>query len=137
SKIVIPVSGKKHCARAMKALDLVHDICVGEIILLHVIEPIPLAVSRRSYEEIFQEEADEARARMTPIISRLTELGLSHRIRFTEGDLADSIVRIAEEEGVDLIAMYTDAQSALSRFLGPVAERVLRLTAIPVLAARG
>lgn len=137
SRIILPVSGKKRCARAMKALDLVEDICNGTIVLLHVIEPIAFNVSRINYEQIFQEEAEAAKNMMAPILARLELLGIPHEIRIAEGELASRIVSIAENENADLITMFTDTNSSTgSRFLGPVAERVLRLTGIPVLAAR-
>ncbi|HUP46927.1 MAG TPA: universal stress protein [Thermoanaerobaculia bacterium] len=53
------------------------------------------------------------------------------------GTPAAAIVKAAEEEGVDLIAMGTHGRSGLQRLiLGSVAERVMREAPVPVLTVR-
>jgi len=50
------------------------------------------------------------------------------------GQVYQSIVATAEEDGVDLIVMGTHGRSGLSRaFIGSVADRVVRHSTIPVL----
>ena len=39
-KVLLPVSGKKHGERAHQALKHALGLCSGEIILLHVTEPL-------------------------------------------------------------------------------------------------
>ena len=54
-----------------------------------------------------------------------------------QGDPADEIVRLAEEEGVDLIVMATHGHTGLMRVLmGSVAESVVRRAPCPVLTLK-
>ncbi|MFZ3166911.1 MAG: universal stress protein [Candidatus Methanoperedens sp.] len=54
-----------------------------------------------------------------------------------EGNPAEEIVRLAEEQLVDLIIMGTLGSSGISRFLlGSVADKVIRTSSIPVLTVR-
>jgi len=49
----------------------------------------------------------------------------------------EEIVRVAQEEHVDMIVMGTHGRSGLNRvLLGSVAERVVRLAPCPVLTVR-
>ena len=54
-----------------------------------------------------------------------------------EGSVAEAIVRAAEEEQIDMIAMATHGRSGLQRAVyGSVAEQVLRSSTKPVLLVR-
>ena len=51
-----------------------------------------------------------------------------------EGDAAEEILRVANEQKVDLICIGTHGRTGISRlFLGSVAESVLRRSEVPVL----
>ncbi len=53
------------------------------------------------------------------------------------GSPAETIVRIAQERGADLIVMGTQGRTGLSHvLLGSVAEKVVRLAPCPVLTVR-
>ncbi|MEX0679165.1 MAG: universal stress protein [Pirellulales bacterium] len=57
--------------------------------------------------------------------------------RLVMGTAADDIVRVAEEEGVDLIVIGTHGRTGLMRVLmGSVAESVMRLAKCPVLTVK-
>ena len=54
-----------------------------------------------------------------------------------EGHPAEEILRIAEEQSVDLIIMGTLGSSGITRFLlGSVADKVIRTSRIPVLTVK-
>ena len=54
-----------------------------------------------------------------------------------EGNVVDTILRVAEAETVDLIAMATHGWSGLSRWVyGSVADRVLRSATRPLMLIR-
>jgi nucleotide-binding universal stress UspA family protein len=60
--------------------------------------------------------------------------GVRHEHRLVVGVAADEIVRMAAEEGVDLIVMSSHGRTGLGRMLmGSVAETVTRLATRPVL----
>lgn len=57
--------------------------------------------------------------------------------RLVMGTAADDIVRVAEEEGADLIVIGTHGRTGLMRVLmGSVAESVMRLATCPVLTVK-
>jgi nucleotide-binding universal stress UspA family protein len=57
--------------------------------------------------------------------------------RLAMGTAADDIVRVADEEGVDLIVIGTHGRTGLMRVLmGSVAESVMRLATCPVLTVK-
>ena len=65
---------------------------------------------------------------------RLTQAGINADTVILSGKPADSLVRYAVNNGVDLIIMATHGRSGISKiFWGSVAEKILRATAIPVL----
>jgi nucleotide-binding universal stress UspA family protein len=66
---------------------------------------------------------------------KLRELRLETKM--VEGHPAETICRVAKEEGCDLIVMGTHGRSGLGRLLlGSVAEQVLREAACPVLTVK-
>lgn len=63
--------------------------------------------------------------------------GVSTERWIVEGNPAEEIVRLAEEQSVDLIVMGTLGSSGIERFLlGSVADKVIRSSRIPVLTVR-
>jgi nucleotide-binding universal stress UspA family protein len=74
---------------------------------------------------------------VTDIASHLTPEGVKVRAMVTIGSPAEEIVRIADEQDIQLIAMATHRESALARgILGSVTDRVIHSAKIPVLAIR-
>jgi nucleotide-binding universal stress UspA family protein len=81
---------------------------------------------------------DEARRYLDRIREDLERLGISPRCITKQGMEAETILAVAEEEGVDLIAMGTHARYLLGRWLvGSVADRVRLQAKVPVLLHKG
>jgi nucleotide-binding universal stress UspA family protein len=79
----------------------------------------------------------EVEASLQPVVRRLHDCGIAARARVAFGRPSYEIVRFAEREGMDLIAMSTHGRSGLTRWLlGTVADRVSRGTRLPVLLVR-
>ena len=136
-KILLPISGKYHGERAQKALDLAMKFISGEVILLHAYEPLPALVGGGAHKELVNEANKEALEILTPFRDWIAKAGFTCRTIAEEGMPAESIVRVAHEEKVDLIVMFTDGRDELSDwFLGSVSERVLRASDIPMLILR-
>ena len=92
------------------------------------------AVSAAELERTFRAEAERE---LTQDANRLGG-GLARvRIVIGAGEPAEEIVRLAAEEGVELIAMATHGRGALGRWTyGSVADRVARAATVPVLLVR-
>lgn len=134
-KILLPISGKIQGEKAHKALDKAMKLINGELILLHVLDPLPRIVGGEAHTELLSEAREDAMKLMTPAIEFIKESGMPYRIRLEEGTPAETIIHVAHEEHCDLIVMFTDGHDGLSdMLLGSITERVLRNSDIPLLA---
>lgn len=79
----------------------------------------------------------DAQLYLGEVAARLQQEGIRASIATEIGAVADSIVRYAEENRMDLIAMCTHGRTGLRRWaLGSVADRVLRAGRVPLLLVR-
>jgi len=66
------------------------------------------------------------------------EKGMQGRVFVEHGDAAGEIVRVAEEQRMDLIVIATFGKTGWRRLaFGSVTEKVVRLAPCPVLVVRG
>jgi nucleotide-binding universal stress UspA family protein len=113
----------------------------AELLLVNIVPVVPTAPPDPNYvfkvpeyerylhldaekhlEEVQRDLIDE-KVRVTPLVGH--------------GDAADEIVAIAEREEADLIVISTHGSTGLERWVfGSVAERVVRLSTVPVLTVR-
>jgi nucleotide-binding universal stress UspA family protein len=91
----------------------------------------------RNYDELELRESEEIkddRAYLERIASELSSRGFRTRTRLAMGDPATELVKVAREEGVDLIAMSTHGHRFLNDLLrGSTADRVRHSVDVPVL----
>jgi len=77
------------------------------------------------------------RAYLDSLQAELTKQGLSVHTQLAMGDPSDELIRAAEEQHVDLIAMSTHGHRFLSDLIhGTTADRVRHLVKVPVLLLR-
>jgi nucleotide-binding universal stress UspA family protein len=133
-KVLLPIDGSDRSKRAIDFLiTRLKSIGPVEVVLLNV-QPTPetralamhrdviLADLRRSAEE------DLAEPRQ-----RLDAAGISCKERLEFGEVAQSIVQVAGEEGCEQIIMGTHGRGAIAGLLlGSVATKVLHLPDVPV-----
>ena len=90
--------------------------------------PSPPTVVRRDLDE-------EALTRLHDLVP--DAFRATWQVEVATGHPADTIVRIAQARGADLIVMGTHGRTGLQHvLLGSVAERVVRLASCPVLTVR-
>ena len=136
-KILVPVSAKHSGARANKALVHAAKICTGEIVLLHVANPVSNFVGGEARKAREQEMEIEGLTLLAPMLEELDKAGIRHRTRVKAGMVTEVIVNVAQEEKADLIVMFTDGRDSLKDLLfGSITERVLYMTDLPVLVVR-
>lgn len=127
-KILLPTDGsefsEQEVRRAIKALS--DD---GEIIILSVATKLEVATafqSRKAIANMNEKFLNEARENVEHMASRFDE-HVNVRKMVEEGIPSETIVRVAEEEDVDLIIISASGKSGLHRFfIGSVAEKVLK-----------
>lgn len=135
--ILVPVSSKNGLARAQACLRHAMPLVEGDIVLLHVFEPIPLVVGGDAHAELLADKTAEGHTLLNSVTAGLENKNISYRCRIEEGTIAETIIRVAHEENADLIIMYTDGRDGLEdMLLGSITERVLRNSDTTLLAVR-
>jgi nucleotide-binding universal stress UspA family protein len=105
----------------------------ASLLLVHVAD----GWAARHYDELKLRESEEIkadRAYLDRIAEDLVTSGFTVRARLAMGDPATELVKVANEERVDLIAMSTHGHRFLNDLLrGSTADRVRHNVAMPVL----
>ena len=133
--ILVPLDGTEVSELALQAAQkaVANN---GTITLLRVVDLLG--------DHYLPDDADKEKIRGKQIHPAVEYLdGLCERLRSDElavktsiasGAPSDAIVEIAQEKGVDCIAMCTHTEAKVRQFLlGSVAQRVMRSAAIPVM----
>jgi nucleotide-binding universal stress UspA family protein len=108
----------------------------AELILVHVAD----GWAARNFDQLKLRESEEMksdRAYLDQIRSDLVARGLTVNTKLAMGDPATELIKAAEEQRVDLIAMSTHGHRFLSDLLhGATADKVRHLVRVPVLLLR-
>ena len=141
-KILVPLDGSELAECSLPHVEAVARGCEApKIVLMQVTEPIHLpgdyVISDKDRKRLETQHRSAAEQYLGRLRRRLGEDGLSVSDAVVSGKVAETIVDYAEKHDVDLIVMATHGRSGVSRWaLGSVAERVLRLSCVPVLMVR-
>jgi nucleotide-binding universal stress UspA family protein len=132
---------------SIEAMEVASELALhfsAELIVIHVVAPIPVVPSAHMSPTAFNVPAYQQQMEMSAIkimeeqIENRVSEEISVRTVVVLGDPANQIVTTAEDEQVDLIVIATRGQTGLKRLVfGSVAEKVVRLAARPVLTIRG
>ena len=141
-KILVPLDGSELAECAIPHVEAVARGCEApQVVLMQVTEPIYLpgeyVISEKDRQRLEALHKAAAEEYLGGLRGKLGENGLSLAAVVISGKVAETIVDYAEKNDVDLIVMATHGRSGVSRWaLGSVAERVLRLSRVPVLMVR-
>ncbi|MCS6787399.1 MAG: universal stress protein [Thiobacillaceae bacterium] len=135
-RILLPVDGSEGSLRAARHVAAMARLIPGlEVHVLSVQAPGDDWMVRRliTPEELAELEQEWSKAAMDPACDILKDAGIEPHCHLAQGEVAASIVRLAQELGCDQIVMGTRGQSTLAGLLmGSVATKVLHLSPIPV-----
>lgn len=156
-RILIPLDGTEFRSQALSVVCRVFDPESTDIFLL-LVEPIGGLASEEArhyhglaedmwyysggvYHEFALHEHENLREdraeRLQKDAVRLRKAGYHICTKIRTGDLAASIIEVAQTSHIDIIAMVTRGRTGLSRMLfGSVADQVLRSVSIPVMMLR-
>jgi len=108
----------------------------AELHLVHVAD----GWAARNFDQLQLRESEEMkddRDYLARLAGDLTSRGLTVSTELAMGDPADELIRLAEERGVDLLAMSTHGHRFLNDLVrGTTVNRVRHLVRIPVLLVR-
>ena len=137
-KILIPVDGSA-CGEKAAHLGLTLAGKLGaSVVFAHVVAPwpAPYTPEAKAQEERSRSEG-RALLQRSEQTAKAAKVGVKVRLEESPS-IPESLTRLCEEEGCDLIVMGTHSREGLAHlFLGSVAERVSRLARVPVLLVRG
>lgn len=141
-RILVPVD---FSALSQEAVSLAAALCRagGSLELLSVgVLPDPSlngdSGPSASLQKLAGEMAGSRGAALDALRRRLVPSDVSTGIHLRDGSPAAEIVAAAQELGCDLVVMGTHGRVGLEHFLlGSVAERVVRLSPVPVMLTRG
>jgi universal stress protein A len=111
----------------------------AELIVVHVVPPVPATAIPQTapafdvgvYQKQLVQAAEEG---IEAVIEKHIPKDVRVRSVVGDGDPAREIVRIAKDEGADLIVMATHGESGWRRFVsGSVTEKVVRTAHISVM----
>ncbi len=109
----------------------------AKLTLIHVIEPLALAYGAEMPVDLaaLQEEISrQARKKLDELAKHLA-IG-SERCLLVAGTIEKEILRVAQEQGVDLIVLGSHSRRGLAALLGSTANAVLHHAHCDVLAVR-
>jgi nucleotide-binding universal stress UspA family protein len=106
------------------------ELFESRVVLLRVLEP-------KKQQPPAEAERAEAQAQLHRLAGLLGKKGIEAAGVVREGEPTEEILKAAEDEGADLIAMTTHGRGGLTRALtGSVTESILRKAKIPLLVTR-
>ncbi|MFA6445593.1 MAG: universal stress protein [Sterolibacterium sp.] len=143
--ILVPTDGSGFSNKAVSTGARLAKSLGAKLLLLHVRSPIESphhveggALSNLGGKVMMQEIEDEERKLLDAALEIAATDGASAETAFVAGySTYDAIIRIAGEQGCDLIVMASHGRSGISGLiLGSETQKVLTHTTIPVLVVR-
>ncbi len=143
SKIVCPTDFSPTSSRAVDYAAAMADSFGAELVLLHVIPEMTYPL--RSFgmassfphlkEELHNRAMDAMQERTKEIHDKLPNVQVHLVLR--DGDAHDVILDCAKDQKADMIVMGTHGHTGLKHaLLGSTAEKVVRMSEVPVLTVR-
>jgi nucleotide-binding universal stress UspA family protein len=143
-RILVPVDGSATSQRGLAEAIGLAKACGSALVLLHVVEYYPVMIemaTATTWELITNDLSQQGQAVLEKAHRAAMDAGVAVESRLEDvgaGRVCDVIVDQARERHADLIVMGTHGRRGLNRALiGSDAERVLRLSPVPVLLVRG
>lgn len=135
-KVLLPISSKTK-ERSLKSVQAAIHIKPDEVLLLHVLDPVPETIGGKDRQQLQKEADDAVGAIFSEYEGLIRDSGIHCSKIVDHGTPANVIVKIAEREKADLIVMFSDGQDSVTDLLlGSCTERVLRNTAVALLVLR-
>ena len=132
-KILIAIENSGADRTVLEHVEALATLTGASLLLVHVAD----GWVARHYDELALRESEEMkqdRAYLEKIQTELIARGFATRSHLAMGDPATELVRVADAEHVDLIAMSTHGHRLLNDIIrGSTADRVRHNVSIPVL----
>ena len=141
-KILLPLDGSEIGGTVIPYVETLAQALGAEVILFHILETPSVGVLAPGLEISYRATTIETEKKvhqkyLGEVEKRMEGKGLSASIVVNMGPAIDEIIKYAENNSVDLIAMSTHGRSGIRRWVfGSVTHRVLHNGNTPVLTVR-
>jgi nucleotide-binding universal stress UspA family protein len=137
-RILFPVDFSETSGRIVPTVSMMREKLDAQLHLLFVARAFDhfrgIYVPNISIETLDEQLAEGARRRMAEFKEQFFKGVPDVRVSVIKGDISDRILDYTEAEGIDMIIMGTHGRKGLDRaFFGSIAERVIKLSPVPVL----
>ena len=131
--ILVPVENRESDQTILRHIRALAKLTDAKLTLLHVAD----GWAARNYERFKLQESEEMkqdREYLATLSAQLESEGYQVKTVLAMGDPATEIIKLAQEEPIDLIAMTTHGHRLLGDFLhGSTADKVRHQVDVPVL----
>jgi nucleotide-binding universal stress UspA family protein len=140
--ILVPLDGSQRSELILSHVEALALEFGSKVILLRVIEPEQSLLSPQEAHpevniELLRAKRSEIEGYLAGLRGEFREKGIKVQMMVELGPVVDTIIKIAEQEYVDLIAMASHGRTGLERvFYGSVAAGVLQRVDRPLLLVR-
>jgi len=139
--ILVPLDGSKRAEAILNHIEELSTLYNSRVIFLQVVEPPPLIVGPEGDIALHQQEVErwekQARSYLSAVEGEFQKKGIKAKKHIIHGPVVEAIIKVAEQEGADLIALASHGRSSLSRvFYGSVAAGILHRIDRPLLLIR-
>jgi nucleotide-binding universal stress UspA family protein len=133
TRILVAVENSEADRTILEHVTALAKLTGAELLLVHVAD----GWVARNFDRLQLRESEEMkqdREYLERLQTQLSAAGLTVHTQLALGDPASEIVRVAEDQHVDLIAMSTHGHRFLSDLLyGATADKVRHVVSVPVL----
>ena len=135
-RILVAVENSPADATILAHVSELARLTGAELLLVHVAD----GWAARNFDQLKLRESEEMktdREYLEKVKADLQARGFTVETRLAMGDPATELIKVSEEQGVDLIAMSTHGHRFLNDLIrGSTADRVRHLVKVPVLLLR-
>ena len=135
-RILFPTDFSEASLQALRYAVELARLCDAELFFVHVVQLPPMPADYNFGTEVMDYAASLREGAEQRLDSLIDGAGYGRRAKkiLIQGEPADAILAAAAEYGVDLIVLATHGTTGWRHLLfGSVAEKVVRLSTIPVL----
>ena len=140
--ILVPLDQSQRAEAILSHVEELARCNNARIVLVHVVEPIIMAYSyyggQSEVDSILMDQMIRSAIKyLDAVCEDLRMRGFDAVTRVVDGSTVDAILKVADEEKADLIAMASHGRSGLARVIyGSIASGMLQRTKSPLLLIR-
>ncbi len=140
--IVVPLDGSKRAESILPHVENLAGEFGSKVIFVQVLEPLPSVVGAQGThlalsEQAMHQQEHEAEGYLAGVRGAFAERGITAETRVVYGPIVATILKIAEHENADLIAIASQGASGVAGvFYGSAAAGILHRIDRPLLIVR-